>query len=222
MNQRYCVCRSVLRRNPFTRWSSKPISSSCSSLISNNPTSSILVSKYLHTFNYPPQIFLTSGNHFRKFSGQAAEKCNFEENYLKEEKSKVHSAVIDAWMHIELGTLPPLDAAKIPADQFNAFKQKFDLDNGDYSHHLQRYGEEIVEEIEMLEDSVKQGVAYGKYADAGGKLGYHFKDWYNDVGRFQGEGSESENESDTLPTAQDDESSAVVAQNLTDNTNQIS
>ncbi|KAI3948668.1 hypothetical protein MKW98_027734 [Papaver atlanticum] len=141
--------------------------------------------------------------------------------------SKVHSAVIDAWMNIELGTLPPLDAAKIPADQFNAFKEKIGLDNGDYPHLLQRYGEEIGEEIEMLEDSVEQAVAYGKYADAGGKLGYYFKDWYNDVGRFQGESYESENESDTLPTAADqiampvdDESSAVVAQNLADNTNQ--
>ncbi|KAI3950929.1 hypothetical protein MKW92_002441 [Papaver armeniacum] len=66
-----CVCRrSVLRRNPFA---SKPISFS-SSLISNNPTSSNLIlrliSKSHHTFNYPPQIFSTHGNQFRKFSGE--------------------------------------------------------------------------------------------------------------------------------------------------------
>ncbi|KAI3941692.1 hypothetical protein MKX01_018282 [Papaver californicum] len=130
---RFSVCRSLFRRNPFSRWSPKPISSS---LISINPTSSNLItlSKFHHTFNYPPQIFSTPGNHFRKFSGAAAAKC--------------------------------------------------------------------------------------------GKIGFELGDWYRAVGRFKGESSESENESDTLPTAQDQiampvgDVSAVVAENLADITYQ--
>ncbi|KAI3937817.1 hypothetical protein MKW92_017815, partial [Papaver armeniacum] len=223
MNQisRFSVCRSLLRRNPFTQrtWSSKPISSS--SLISNkNPTSSSsnLISKFHHTFNHPPPQILstTPGNHFRKFSGEAAEDCKFSDRYLKDEMSKVHDAVLYAWDNIERRTLPPLDAAKVPAETFNAFSEKFGLDNGDLPHHLQKFEEEI----DMLEESVDKAVAYGKYADAGGELGYVFVDWYKAVGRFQGWSSESENESGTLPTAQDqiampvaDAASEVVAGN---------
>ncbi|KAI3922885.1 hypothetical protein MKW98_007016 [Papaver atlanticum] len=192
----FSVSKSLLRRNPFTRSSAKPVSSSLNSI---NPTSSNLIT-------------------------QAAGECNAD--YLKKEISKVHSAVIDAWMNIELGTLPPLDASKILADQFNAFMEKFGLENGDRQHHLLRYGEEIAEEIEMLEDSFDRAVTYGKYADAGGRLGYHFKDWYN--GRFEGESSELEKECDTLPTTQEhiamhvDDASAVVAENLDDITYQVS
>ncbi|KAI3879331.1 hypothetical protein MKX03_031800 [Papaver bracteatum] len=231
MNQisRFFVCRSLFRRNPFTQRavSSKPISSS--SLISNNnPVSSsssnlitVLISKFHHSFNLPPpQIFSTPGNHFRKFSGEAAAADgNFSDDYLENEMSKVHDAVLYAWDNIERRTLPPLDAAKVPAETFDAFREKFGLGNGDLPHHLQRFEEEIY----MLEESVDKAVAYGKYADAGGELGYVFEDWYKAVGRFQGWSSESENESGTLPTAQDqiampvaDAASEVVAGNRAD------
>ncbi|KAI3862296.1 hypothetical protein MKX03_037161 [Papaver bracteatum] len=162
MNQisRLFVCGSLLRRNPFTQRvvSSKPISSS--SLISNNnPVSSysssnlitVLISKFHRSFNLPPpQIFSTPGNHFRKFSGEVGVDCNFSDDYLKDEMSKVHDAVLYAWDNIERCTLPPLDAAKVPPETFNAFREKFGLDNGDLPHHLQRFEEEI----DMLEDSI--------------------------------------------------------------------
>ncbi|KAI3865000.1 hypothetical protein MKX03_012154 [Papaver bracteatum] len=162
MNQisRLSVCGSLLRRNPFTQRvvSSKPISSS--SLISNNnPVSSysssnlitVLISKFHRSFNLPPpQIFSTPGNHSRKFSGEVAVDCNFSDDYLKDEMSKVHDAVLYAWDNIERRTLPPLDAAKVPPETFNAFREKFGLDNGDLPHHLKRFEEEI----DMLEDSV--------------------------------------------------------------------
>lgn len=180
----------------------------------------VLISK----FNHPPQIFSTPGNQFRKFSGEAAEEgCNFSDDYLKDEMSKVHDAVLYAWDNIERRTLPPLDAAKVPAETFNAFREKFGLDNGDLPHQLQRFEEEI----DMLEESVDKTVAYGKYADGGGELGYVFEDWYKAVGRFQEWSSESENESSTLPTAQDqiampvaDAASEVVAGNRADITYQ--
>ncbi|RZC93017.1 hypothetical protein C5167_028377 [Papaver somniferum] len=124
--------------------------------------------------------------------------------------SKVHDAVLYAWDNIERRTLPPLDAAKVPAETFNAFRGKFGLDNGDFPHYLQRFEEEI----DMLEESVDETVAYGK-------------DWYKAVGRFQGWSSESENESGTLPTDQDqiampvaDAASEVVAGNRADITYQ--
>ncbi|XP_026423172.1 uncharacterized protein LOC113319103 [Papaver somniferum] len=81
----------------------------------------------------------------------------------------------------------------------------------------------------MLEESVDKTVAYGKYADGGGELGYVFEDWCKAVGRFQEWSSESENESSTLPTAQDqiampvaDAASEVVAGNRADITYQVS
>ncbi|KAI3918887.1 hypothetical protein MKW98_017335 [Papaver atlanticum] len=267
MNQilRFCVCRSVVRRNPFA---SKPISSS---LISNNPTSLnlilILISKFHHTFNYPPQIFSTPGNQFRKFSGEpvgedpATAECNSddeisEEDYLKYElcslppldasfrkeialakecvqeivdfgryaalgkyrggrpnwkyftkwyydagaasecsiddddledeisnkddpkdeisneddlKDEIFELLLeieDALDNIELRTLPPLDAVKIPADQLEALLKKWGLDNvkcGDYPPHLQSFGKEI----EFLKVRVRETADFGKYAAAG-------------------------------------------------------
>lgn len=70
-----------------------------------------------------------------------------------------------------------------------------------------------------------------QYADAAGEdviFGDDFKDWYRAVGRFsKGDNFKPENKSDTLPAAQDqiamrvdDDASAVVAENLEDNTNQ--
>ncbi|KAI3879536.1 hypothetical protein MKX03_012723 [Papaver bracteatum] len=219
MNQilRFSACRrSLLRRDQFTRWSSKPISSS--PLISNNQTSS----KFHHTLNYPPQIFSTPGNHFRKFSGEpAAAECKFN---LIREICRVHDAVLDAQGNIELGYLPPLDAAKIPAEKFKALMEKLGLNkekSGDYP-----------EEIQSLKESVDQVVAFGKFAATGknSELPYIwgvFKRWYSAGGKFEEETSESDSESedegDTLPTAEyqigmhvDDASSAVVAVNKAD------
>ncbi|KAI3860659.1 hypothetical protein MKX03_009364 [Papaver bracteatum] len=173
---RYSVCRSsVLRRNPFA---SKPISSS---LISNNPTSSnlilILISKFHHTFNYPPQIFSTHGNQFRKFSGEpvgghpaAAAECNSddddeisEEDYLKYEIYELHMDIGGARDNIELCSLPPLDAVKIPADNLKTLLKKFGLDNvkyRDYPPHLQRFRNEIA----LAKKCVQEIVDFGRYA----------------------------------------------------------
>ncbi|KAI3942882.1 hypothetical protein MKW92_006759 [Papaver armeniacum] len=217
MNQilRFSACRrSLLTGNQFTRRSSKPISSS--PLISNNPTST----KFHHTFNYPsPQIFSTLGNQFRKFTGDpGAAECKFDGAYVGREISEVYDAIMDAQGNIELGYLPPLDAAKILADKFNALIEKLGLNkekSGDYP-----------EEIESLKEAVDETVAFGKFAasDKNRELPYiwgGFKKWYHDAGgKFEGETSESKNGSDTLPTAQhqiatpvDDASSAVVAGN---------
>ncbi|KAI3831217.1 hypothetical protein MKX03_034003 [Papaver bracteatum] len=197
MNQisRFCVCRPVLRRNPFTR---------C--LIT------LTISKA-----YPPQIFSTPGSHFRKFSGEAAAavECNFDEDYLQAEIVKIHLAVVAAWDNIELGTLP--DAAKNPADKFNAFVEKFGLTKKKVRDHPASRD---------LEKRLKFAV---RYADAAGEdviFGDDFKDWYRAVGRFsKGEIFKPENESDILPAAQDqivmpvDDASAVVDENLADITN---
>ncbi|MCL7047151.1 hypothetical protein MKW94_016460, partial [Papaver nudicaule] len=163
MNQisRFCVCsRSVLRRNPFTRWSSKPISSS---FISNNPTSSI-ISKFHHTFNYPPQIPL---NHFRKFSGKAATaECNFGDDDLEKMISKIHAALSEARDGVEYGYLSPHKAVMIPAREFDAFMKKLGLDNkkaGDYPHHLKRFREKI----QLLKEEVDETVAFGEYENYG-------------------------------------------------------
>ncbi|KAI3834546.1 hypothetical protein MKW92_015122 [Papaver armeniacum] len=218
-----CVCRrSVLRRNPFA---SKPISFS-SSLISNNPTSSNLIlrliSKSHHTFNYPPQIFSTHGNQFRKFSGEpvgghpaaAAAECNSddddeisEEDDLKYEIVELHEYICMTRVNIELCTLPPLDAVKIPADKLKAIMEKFGLNNlkfSDYPPHLQSFGKEI----EFWKVRVRETVDFGKYAAAGkysGRRPYwvDFKKWYDAGGMVELESSESKHECDALPTAQD-------------------
>ncbi|RZC87835.1 hypothetical protein C5167_028289 [Papaver somniferum] len=219
MNQisKLSVCRSLLRRNPFTRWSSKPLSSS---LISNSPTSSNLVtiiSKFHHTFNYPPQIFSIPGNNLRKFSGDAAAEHNFSANDLEMEIFDMNSAVSDARDDIELASLPPLDAVKILAVKYKAFIEKWGLHSvkdEDFPHYLQKFRREI----EILEDDVEKLVAFGEYVAAGKPNGkrcwYEFKRWY-DVAVMYGIELPpySENESDTLPTAQDH---IAVA----DNTNQ--
>ncbi|RZC71498.1 hypothetical protein C5167_034670 [Papaver somniferum] len=121
-----------------------------------------------------------------KFSGEAAAaQCNFDEDYLQAEIVKIHLAVVAAWDNIELGNLPPLDAAKIPADKFNAFIEKFGLTKKKVWDHprLQRFREEI----EILEEVVDETFSYGKYGDAAGEdviFGDDFKDWYRAVGRF--------------------------------------
>ncbi|KAI3960016.1 hypothetical protein MKW98_016740, partial [Papaver atlanticum] len=224
MNQlsRFRVCRSVLRRNPFARWSAKPISSS---LISSNPTSSnliMLISKFHHTFNYPPTIFSTPGNRFQKFSGEpvggdpAAAESNFDDDDLEDEISEeddlkyeifeLLEEIDEAQENIELCTLPPLDAVKIPADKLKALMGKFGLDNlkySDYPPHLQSF----YEDIEFTKKCLRETVDFGKYAAAGkysGRLPYwvDFKKWYDAGGMVELESSESKNECDTLPTAQ--------------------
>ncbi|KAI3857574.1 hypothetical protein MKW98_028838 [Papaver atlanticum] len=205
---RFCV----RRRNPFR--SSKPISSS--PLVPNNPASAnliTLVSKFQYrTLNYPPsQIFSTPGNHFRKFSGESAAECKFD---LSKEISRVHDAVLDAQGNIELGYLPPLDAAKIPAENFKALMEKLGFEK-------EKAGD-CRERIEILKEAVDKTVAFGK----GNELPYiwgEFKRWYRAGGKFEEETSESEDVSDTLPTAEDqiamhvdDASSAVVAVNKAD------
>ncbi|KAI3879537.1 hypothetical protein MKX03_012724 [Papaver bracteatum] len=185
---RFSVCRrSLLTGNQFTRRSSKPISSS--PLISNNPTSS----KFHHTFNYPsPQIFSTLGNQFRKFTGEpTAAECKFDDAYVGREISEVYDAIMDAQGNIELGYLPPLDAAKILADKFNALIEKLGLNkekSGDYP-----------EAIQSLKEAVDETMAFDKFAasNRNRELPYiwgEFKKWYHDAGgKFEGETSESKN-----------------------------
>ncbi|KAI3837496.1 hypothetical protein MKW92_042120 [Papaver armeniacum] len=306
---RFCMCR----RNPFTRWSSKPISSS--PLIPNKPASAnliTLVSKFHHTSNYPPaKIFLTTGNHFRTFSGEpaAAAECEFNDDYLEKEIFEVYEAGMDAQTNIELGSLPPLDAVNIPADKFNALMEKlagkngglrpiwcefrrwyraggdcegetseseneinsdddylakefnevYDAllaahdhielgtlppldaakimvdkfkaimeivgldyeDNGDYPphQHMMRL------RVRSLQDTVQETMAFAKYVAAGKNSGPPSWDKFIDydaVGEFKfwEESFESKNESDTLPSAKDQiamrvgDASAVVAENL--------
>ncbi|KAI3948683.1 hypothetical protein MKW98_027749 [Papaver atlanticum] len=140
-------------------------------------------------------------------------------------------AIVDARDHIELGTLHPFDAVVIPARKFDALMDKLGVypsyeKPGVYPHHLQRF----TEQIESLEECVDETMAFGEYV-AAGKTPYwdEFVDWYNSVGRFsKGEIFKPENESDTLPTARDQiampvgDVSAVVAENLADNTNKVS
>ncbi|MCL7048899.1 hypothetical protein MKW94_027984, partial [Papaver nudicaule] len=157
MNQisRICVCRSLLR---FARWASKPISSP-SSLISNDPTSSNLVrtiiSKSHHTFNYhPAQIFSSRGNQFRKCSGEpaaAAAECNMDVDDLEDDIHELHEEINEARDHIELCSLPPLDAALLI---------NFGLENvkyRDYLPHLQRFRKKI----KHVKVCVHETVAFG-------------------------------------------------------------
>ncbi|KAI3960015.1 hypothetical protein MKW98_016739 [Papaver atlanticum] len=244
MNQlsRFCVCRSVLRRNPFARWSAKPISSS---LISSNPTSSnliMLISKFHHTFNFPPTIFSTPGNRFRKFSGEpvggdpAAAESNFgdddledeisEEDDLKYEIFELHEEICGARENIELCTLPPLDAVKIPADKLKAIMENFGLDNlkyPDYPPHLQRFEKEI----EFGKECVREIVDFGKYAAAGKYRGpgpnfRFFRKWCDAGGMEDLKSFESKNECDTLPTAQDQIPVPVDCASLVAGTHQLS
>ncbi|MCL7033790.1 hypothetical protein MKW94_029582, partial [Papaver nudicaule] len=126
MNQipRFCVCRSsLLRRNPFTRWSSKPIYSS-SSLISNNPTSSNLIT-LVSRFHHTPQFFSTPGNHVRR---SIVAEYSFGDDPLRDELYEIREAIEHARKSIELGTLPdPFDAVWIPKDKLDALKERFDL-----------------------------------------------------------------------------------------------
>ncbi|KAI3869280.1 hypothetical protein MKW92_010616 [Papaver armeniacum] len=184
MNQissRFSLCRatSLLRKNSFTR-SSKPISS----LISNkSPTSSsnlvFILKLHHHTFNYPPLPTKTpAGNHhFRKFSGEAAEHNFGDDDFLKTEFKKIQDEIIDAECGIEFGRLPPLDGIKVLADKFNPLMEKLGLptldDHGkpaggadDYPHHLQKYGKEIQDLVE----SVNETVAFAEFWPLGNML----------------------------------------------------
>ncbi|KAI3845090.1 hypothetical protein MKX03_035565, partial [Papaver bracteatum] len=192
--------RSVLRRNPFRKWSSKPI-------ISNYSTSSDVIKTYPPQIpnystssdlikTYPPQI---PRNHLWEFSGKpAAAEYIFGDDYLKKEFSEVSIAAADAQESIELGTVPPLDAVKIPEEKFKALMEKLGLDNekaGDYPPHLQRFRKNI----ESLRDYVDETVAFGRYAATDkyseAPVWGEFIDWYDAGGMLDVE-SESENESD--------------------------
>ncbi|MCL7044245.1 hypothetical protein MKW94_004603 [Papaver nudicaule] len=179
MNQisRFCVCRSLLRRNPFTRWSSKPISSS--SLISNNPTSSNLmkpISKFHHTFNYPPQIFSIPGNRFRKFSGEPAAECDFDVDYLNDEIFKVQSAIVHARSSIETGTLSAHDAVKTLSEEYNALLEK-----------LGRHRQQFMVKIVALEDEIDFLTAIGEQFQKYGGSWRVFEDLYRAGGMYVGE-----------------------------------
>ncbi|MCL7045536.1 hypothetical protein MKW94_020225 [Papaver nudicaule] len=165
---RSSVCRSSLsRRNSFTRWSSKPISSS-SSLVSNNPTSSNLItvpiSKFYHT------VFSTPGHHFRKEAAAPPAECNFDHGDLEKEISEIHEAVIYARHSIESGTGSPLVAVKIPKDKCNALMEKLGLDEyargyynpPPYPSHLFKFHYKI----ESLKLRVYEIVDFGEYVAA--------------------------------------------------------
>ncbi|KAI3879535.1 hypothetical protein MKX03_012722 [Papaver bracteatum] len=81
--------------------------------------------------------------------------------------------------------------------------------------------------VRTLQDTVHETVAFAKYVAAGKNIGPPCYDEFVDydaVGEFKfwEESFESKNESDTLPTAQDQiamrvgDASAVVAENLAD------
>ncbi|KAI3879540.1 hypothetical protein MKX03_012727 [Papaver bracteatum] len=298
---RFCMCR----RNPFTRWSSKPISSS--PLVPNNLTSAnliIVVSKFHHTLNYSPEIFSTPGNHFRKFSGEpvaasaerefdddylekeifesidiekdgdypphlqrfrekielleesvdetvafgehvaagkngglrpiwsefrrwyraGAAKFNSDDDYLQKEISEVYNATLGAQDNIELGTVPPLDAVKIPIDKFKAIMEIVGLDYedvGDYPPH-QHY---MRVRIRTLQDTIHETVSFSYVAaskNSGPPCGAEFVD-YDAVGEFNfwEESFESKNESNTLASAHDQIAMRVEIQSLKEAVNQV-
>ncbi|XP_026381008.1 uncharacterized protein LOC113275684 isoform X1 [Papaver somniferum] len=110
-------------------------------------------------------------------------------------------------VNIELCTLPPLDAVKIPADKIKAIMEKFGLKNlkhSDYPPHLQSFVEEIVYAIVCVQEIVDFGryAALGKYRDGLPNWKY-FTKWYYAGGMEELESFEFKNECDTLPTAQD-------------------
>ncbi|KAI3990222.1 hypothetical protein MKX01_029200 [Papaver californicum] len=101
--------------------------------------------------------------------------------------------------NIDLRTLPPLDAVKIPADKLQALMEKFGLDK-DYPPHLQRF-RKVIEEAESAVDEI---VTFANLANIVEDLSYSkFAKWYDAGGMDEVESSESEKRSDTLPTAQD-------------------
>ncbi|XP_026386614.1 uncharacterized protein LOC113281928 [Papaver somniferum] len=125
---------------------------------------------------------------------------------LKDEIFELLLEIEEALDNIELRTLPPLDV-KIPADQLEALLKKWGLDSvkcGDYPPHLQSFGKDI----EFLKVRDRETADFGKYAAAGkysGRRPYwvDFKKWYDAGGMVELESSESKNERDALPTAQD-------------------
>ncbi|MCL7023404.1 hypothetical protein MKW94_014100, partial [Papaver nudicaule] len=175
MNQlsKICVCRSVSRKNPFARWSLKPISSS--SLVSNNSTSlnlKTLISKFHHTFSYPPQTFSTpaGGEPAAVSEDPAVAERNSDDNQEDEISEDdfdldyaIHEIIEEtgeARDHIDLGTIPPLEAIKPPLELFKALLEKLGLDegnvyeDGDYPPHLESYRRRLSLMKASVEDTV--------------------------------------------------------------------
>ncbi|MCL7037786.1 hypothetical protein MKW94_005566, partial [Papaver nudicaule] len=167
MNQirRFSVSRSssLLRKNLFTRWSSsQPMSSCFSSLISNNnnPSSSNLLRRVFISNPYPPPQI--PGNHVRNFTGEAAEECNFDENYLNDEIWVIRNAASFAQCNIESCTGPPLDAVKILADKLDAFREKLGYDTEkNYPDHLEKFSEAL-DDLEYYGEMV---LAFGEFME---------------------------------------------------------
>ncbi|KAI3918888.1 hypothetical protein MKW98_017336 [Papaver atlanticum] len=68
------------------------------------------------------------------------------EDDMKDEIYELQEEIEEALDNIELCTVPPLDAVKIPADKLEALMKKFGVDTvkcGDYPPHLQSFGKEI-------------------------------------------------------------------------------